>query len=317
MPITSTIDSQLDKVEGLLNEVQSLMDDTNNSLAIVLRRVTRLALLTEDREHYDLFCLHLEGIGKSKTNAPRHTPWENPDWQPKWDPRDAEMEDRMMKDGNIISFSIEELERMRKRLRDVRIEASTKGNTKTELEFYDLENEAENVLLRIRRRVDIFLQQTNAWLINQRKVMTQNMFLRSKGNAIFIGHGRSQVWKDLKEFIAERLKLPVIEFNSDPIAGRTTVERLSEMLDASTFAFLVLTGEDEHVDSSVHARENVVHEVGLFQGRLGFERAIVLMEEGCVEFSNIIGLTQIRFPQGNIMAKSEEIRRVLERECLI
>jgi hypothetical protein len=58
----------------------------------------------------------------------------------------------------------------------------------------------------------------------------------------------------------------------------------------------------------------VIHEVGLFQGRLGFRRAIVLLEEGCSQFSNIEGLTQIRFPEGRIEAKFEEIRRVLERE---
>ena len=50
------------------------------------------------------------------------------------------------------------------------------------------------------------------------------------------------------------------------------------------------------------------------QVRLGFKRAIILLEEDCAEFSNITGLSQIRFPKGNLMAKSEEIRRVLERE---
>lgn len=62
---------------------------------------------------------------------------------------------------------------------------------------------------------------------------------------------------------------------------------------------------------------NVVHEAGLFQGRLGFTKAIVLLEEGCEEFSNIQGLGQIRFPKGNIAPAFEEIRRVLEREGLI
>ena len=62
------------------------------------------------------------------------------------------------------------------------------------------------------------------------------------------------------------------------------------------------------------ARQNVVHEIGLFQGRHGWERAIVLLEDGCEEFSNLHGITQIRFPKGDIMAKSEEIRRVLKRE---
>ena len=62
---------------------------------------------------------------------------------------------------------------------------------------------------------------------------------------------------------------------------------------------------------------NVVHEAGLFQGRLGFEKAIILLEDGCEEFSNINGLGQIRFPKENITAAFEEIRRVLERENLI
>lgn len=45
-----------------------------------------------------------------------------------------------------------------------------------------------------------------------------------------------------------------------------------------------------------------------------FTRAIVLLEEGCEEFSNIAGLGQIRFPRGNISAVFEQIREVLERE---
>ncbi len=45
------------------------------------------------------------------------------------------------------------------------------------------------------------------------------------------------------------------------------------------------------------ARMNVIHEAGLFQGRLGFTKAILLLEDGCSEFSNIQGLGQIRFPK--------------------
>jgi predicted nucleotide-binding protein len=137
------------------------------------------------------------------------------------------------------------------------------------------------------------------------------------GTNIFIGHGHSMVWRELKDFIEDRLQLPVDEFNSVPIAGITTTARLSELLDAAAFAFLVMTAEDEQTDGRMRARENVVHEVGLFQGRLGFSRAIVLLEEGCQEFSNIHGLGQLRFPKGNIGAKFENIRAVLEREGLI
>lgn len=134
------------------------------------------------------------------------------------------------------------------------------------------------------------------------------------GTNVFIGHGRSSVWKDLKEFIKDRLALPYDEFNRVPVAGITNIERLSEMLDAAAIAFIILTGEDEQADGVLHARMNAVHEAGLFQGRLGFTKSIILLEDGCEEFSNIHGLGQIRFPKGNISAVFEEIRRVLERE---
>lgn len=142
---------------------------------------------------------------------------------------------------------------------------------------------------------------------------------RSKeiGTNVFIGHGGSPVWKDLKDFIQDRLSLPWDEFNRVPVAGITNIARLSEMLDAAAIAFLVMTGEDEQADGKLQARMNVVHEAGLFQGRLGFTKAIVLIEDGCEEFSNIEGLGQIRFPKSNIKAAFEEIRQVLEREGIL
>lgn len=137
------------------------------------------------------------------------------------------------------------------------------------------------------------------------------------GTNIFVGHGRSPLWRDLRDFIRDRVGLPHDEFNRVPVAGVTNIARLSEMLEASAVAFIVLTAEDEQADGTMHARLNVVQEAGLFQGRLGFTKAILLVEEGCEAFSNIDGLGQIRFPKGNIAAAFEEVRRVLEREGLI
>lgn len=135
-----------------------------------------------------------------------------------------------------------------------------------------------------------------------------------QGGSVFIGHGRSPLWRELKDFIQDRLKLSWDEFNRVPVAGVTNTERLIQMLDDAGIAFLVLTAEDERTDGAMLARQNVIHEAGLFQGRLGFSRAIVMLEEGCKEFSNIAGLGQIRFPVGKISASFEEVRRVLERE---
>ena len=155
-----------------------------------------------------------------------------------------------------------------------------------------------------------------ATYLEKRHKMKGMSVARTDGK-IFIGHGRSPVWRDLKDFIQDRLKLPWDEFNREATAGLSTKERLQEMLDGACFAFLVMTAEDEHADGTKQARANVIHEVGLFQGRLGFERAIVLLEDGCEEFSNIVGISQIRFPTGAVSAKFEDIRRVLEREGII
>jgi predicted nucleotide-binding protein len=97
------------------------------------------------------------------------------------------------------------------------------------------------------------------------------------GTNVFIGHGRSLVWRDPKDFIKDRLHLPYDEFNRVQVAGITNIARLSEMLDAAAVAFVILTAEDEQVDGALRARMNVIHEVGLFQGRLGFTKAIVLL----------------------------------------
>ncbi len=134
---------------------------------------------------------------------------------------------------------------------------------------------------------------------------------------VFIGHGKSTVWRDLKDFLQDRLSLKWDEFNRVPTAGSTTIDRLKQMLSEAEFAFIILTAEDETAEGDFRARENAVHELGLFQGSLGFDRAIVLLEEGCNEFSNIHGLTQVRFPENNLMAKSEEIRQLLESKGIV
>lgn len=134
---------------------------------------------------------------------------------------------------------------------------------------------------------------------------------------VFIGRGRSPVWYQLKAFLSDRLYLTCDEFNAEAVAGITTAERLQTLLDDAGFAFLVMTAEDTHADNSAHARENVIHEAGLFQGRLGFKRAIILLEDGCAEFSNIHGLSHIGFPKGNLEPIFEKIRHVLEREQML
>lgn len=140
---------------------------------------------------------------------------------------------------------------------------------------------------------------------------------RTRPTRVMIGHGHSHQWRELKDFLEERLHVQYDEYDRVATAGVGRMERLTEMLESCQMAFLVLTAEDELKDGARQARQNVAHEVGLCQGALGVRRAIVLLEEGCEEFSNLEGLGQLRYPGGNIKAVFEEVRRVLEREGVI
>ena len=83
---------------------------------------------------------------------------------------------------------------------------------------------------------------------------------------------------------------PVEAYETGARAGHAIRDILQDMMKASSFALLVMTGEDKLEDGTYRARQNVIHEAGLFQGKLGFSRAIILLEEGVDEFSNLAGI---------------------------
>lgn len=137
------------------------------------------------------------------------------------------------------------------------------------------------------------------------------------GRKVFIGHGgNSNEYLKLAVWLT-KCGLEWEVFTTEPTAGLSTKERLLQMLDNAQMAFLLMTPEDETANGAMMARANVTHEVGLFQGRLGWTKAIVLLEDGCEEFSNIEGLGQVRYPKGNLDAALEEIRQVLIREGVL
>ncbi len=135
---------------------------------------------------------------------------------------------------------------------------------------------------------------------------------KGRSQRIFIGHGHAQCWRDVKDFLQDRLNLEWEEFNRVSAVGQHPQQRLKEMMDASGFALLIMTTEDER-----HARNNVIHEIGYAQGCLGPTNVAILVENGCETFSNIDGLTTIRFTRGNILAKAEEIRKMLEHRGIV
>ena len=70
-----------------------------------------------------------------------------------------------------------------------------------------------------------------AEVLADRLYTTTNIHAAPKGSRVFIGHGHSETWRELKDFIQDRLHFVVDEFNREPIAGISTTSRLSDMLD--------------------------------------------------------------------------------------
>jgi len=131
---------------------------------------------------------------------------------------------------------------------------------------------------------------------------------------VFIGHGRDPQWRDLRDHLQDQHGIDARAYEVGPRAGLGVKDVLQTLLDQSSFAILVLTAEDERADGEMQARQNVVHELGLFQGRLGFARAIALVEEGAAEFSNIVGINQVRFSAGNIRETFGDVLATIRRE---
>lgn len=131
---------------------------------------------------------------------------------------------------------------------------------------------------------------------------------------VFIGHGRSAAWRDLKDHLQDKHGFIIESYESGARAGHTIRDILEDMILSSSFAVLVLTGEDEQGDGSLRARQNVIHEAGLFQGKLGFPRAILLLEKGLEPFSNIQGVQYIEFAANNVKETFGEVLATLRRE---
>jgi hypothetical protein len=134
---------------------------------------------------------------------------------------------------------------------------------------------------------------------------------------IFIGHGRSKLWARLKIFLEEELCLATVTYESESRVGKSIVPVIEKMLGQATFAVLVLTAEDETAEGTKRARQNVVHEAGLFQGKLGFDRAVLLVQKGMEGFTNVDGLQHIPFDAEAIEQTFYELTRVLRREKLV
>ncbi|WP_438944899.1 TIR domain-containing protein [Sediminibacterium sp.] len=119
---------------------------------------------------------------------------------------------------------------------------------------------------------------------------------------IFISHGSSKDWMKVQSYLERDLNISTLELAQEPNKGRTVLQKLFEESDKCSFSVVVMTGDDIISDEEVQARENVMHEIGFFQGKFGLDKVCLLYEEGVNIPSNIHGLVYIPFPKNVVEA---------------
>ena len=129
----------------------------------------------------------------------------------------------------------------------------------------------------------------------------EKMNITEKSKRIFISHGQSKEWYKLQAYIERDLKQQTLELAQEANLGRTVLQKLNDESNRCCIAVIVMTGDDI-MENEVRARENVMHEIGFFQGKYGLQNIILLHEEGVNIPSNIHGLVYIPFPKNTVEA---------------
>jgi predicted nucleotide-binding protein len=129
---------------------------------------------------------------------------------------------------------------------------------------------------------------------------------------VFITHGRSDDWHSVQAFIEKDVGLSTIELAQEPNLGRTIIEKLIDNAVRCDSAVIVMTGDDVIKENEARVRENVMHEIGFFQGHYGRSLAILLHEEGVNIPTNLAGVVYIPFPKDRIDAGFHVLQRELK-----
>jgi len=139
-----------------------------------------------------------------------------------------------------------------------------------------------------------------------------NLESRERKSRVFISHGRSGEWNKVQNFLEKDLEIPTLELAQQPNLGRTVLQKLEEESSKCSIAVIVMTGEDLTNDGEIRARENVMHEIGYFQGKFGLQNVVLLHEQGVNIPSNIHGLVYIGFPKDTAEAALGALTREMK-----
>jgi len=105
--------------------------------------------------------------------------------------------------------------------------------------------------------------------------------------------------------------------------GKSAYESLSKMINLYDYAILIATPDDTVVSRTIkfdNPRDNVIFEMGLYSGRLGRSRAILLREDGTKYLTDLSGITMPEYPKQSspdfstgLVARCDEIKKHIKK----
>lgn len=131
--------------------------------------------------------------------------------------------------------------------------------------------------------------------LNER--VTSDIYQMYQPTRVFVGHGRNPIWMKVLWHLQNDLHLQAEAYETESRTSEHVIDVLNNVLDRCNVAVIVMTADDPTAFDTVRARQNAIHEVGLFQGRHGFGRVILFQQKGTEEFTNMAGLERILFTE--------------------
>jgi predicted nucleotide-binding protein len=141
-----------------------------------------------------------------------------------------------------------------------------------------------------------------------------------KTNSVFVIHGHDELNRRRLVDMLRDFGLTPVVILSKPGQSQTTIEKFEREAEACSYAIALLTPDDEvtnrNAGACAQARPNAVFETGWFAGRLGRERALILLKEGTKIHSDLEGINQHRFSE-SVEERFRQIQSELEVAGLI
>ncbi len=137
------------------------------------------------------------------------------------------------------------------------------------------------------------------------KIVKKNKKTNNKvfDNRVFIVHGHNNEAKDSLSNFLRKIKLDPIILHEQISGGLTIIEKLEKYSEVEG-AIALFTADDmgkskKEEELKNRARQNVVFEAGMFLGKLGRNRLIILKEKGVSDISDLDGILYIDIDSNN------------------